>query len=58
MDKEDIVMGLKIDGVYVTKLEGAERLSYIIPEDMEGRHFNAFLIVNDLKLNNIINENE
>jgi hypothetical protein len=51
-------MGLKIDGVYVTKLEGAERLSYIIPEDMEGRHFNAFLIVNDEKLNNIINENE
>ncbi len=50
-------MGKTIKGVYVTKVKGANKLSYRIPEDMDGLRFQAFKLRYQQELKTIMNEN-
>ena len=49
-------MGIQLNDVYVTKTEGANKLSYIIPTYMDGMLFKAYLELNNNKLKEILNE--
>ena len=49
-------MGTTIQDVYIAKVKGANKLSYRLPEDMDGKSFVRFITKNNNKLKEIRDE--
>ena len=49
-------MGTTIEDVYIAKVEGAKKLSYRLPEEMDGNSFVRFITKHNNKLKEIRDE--
>ena len=51
-------MGTTIEDVYIAKVEGAKKLSYRLPEEMDGKSFVRFITKYRVQLKDIRDEQE